>query len=263
MPGAGTGPAIRARGLGVTYANGEREVQALRSIDVTIERGEFVTVLGASGSGKSTFLRVLADLIAPTHGTVEVHSLPPSVARTNRAIGFVFQDAALLPWRTALQNVELPLQVGGGVPPGVGRDPIELLALVGLAHRQDAYPHQLSGGERQRVSLARALVGAPGILLMDEPFGALDELVRDRLNEELVRLWEETGCTIVFVTHSIQEAAFLGGRVIVLGAGLQGGSESIAVDLPGHRVLAMRETAQFMRITARLRRALEAGAIPA
>ncbi|MES3001919.1 MAG: ABC transporter ATP-binding protein [Pseudomonadota bacterium] len=263
MLAAEAGPAIRARGLGVTYSNGELAVEALRNIDATIERGEFVTVLGASGSGKSTFLRVVADLIAPTRGTIEVQSAPPSVARRDRAIGFVFQDAALLPWRTVLQNVALPLQVGGGVPRGVGRVPGELLALVGLGHRQDAYPHQLSGGERQRVSLARALVGAPSILLMDEPFGALDELVRDRLNEELLRVWRETGCTILFVTHSIQEAAFLGGRVIVLNAGEQGGSVSIAVDLPRERGLAVRETPEFMRITTHLRRALEAGALPA
>ncbi|MBG9386597.1 ABC transporter ATP-binding protein [Caenimonas aquaedulcis] len=256
-------PAIEARGIGVTFRGGGRAIQALDAIDLAVAPGEFVTVLGASGSGKSTLLRVVADLVAPTRGTIEVLGGSPAQARQRRAMGFAFQDAALLPWRTALQNVMLPLQVGSGAARAGTRTPQDLLALVGLAHRGDALPAELSGGERQRVSLARALVGSPDILLMDEPFGALDELVRDRLNEELLRVWRDTGCTIVFVTHSIQEAAFLGSRVIVMHTGPQGGCESVAVDLPRARTLAIRETGDFLRITSRLRHALEAGTVAA
>src|SRR4029079_6988778 len=164
-------------------------------------------------------------------------------------IGFVFQDAALLPWRTAIQNVELPLQVGGGSSRNGRRTPRELLEMVGLKDRANAYPHELSGGQRQRVSIARALVSDPKILLMDEPFGALDEITRDRLNEELLRVWRETGVTILFVTHSIHEAAFLRQRVLVMAAEPGRVREIVNVELPGERTLAIRETTEFVRLT--------------
>ena len=170
----------------------------------------------------------------------------PSEARRRREIGFVFQDATLLPWRSALDNVRLPLQVGGATRLArTGRSPEELLALVGLAGWEHALPHELSGGMRQRVSIARALLGDPRMLLMDEPFGALDEITRDRLNDELLHVWRETGTTILFVTHSIQEAAYLGQRVLMLAANPGRVRELIPIDLPEPRHLAVRDTAEF------------------
>ena len=188
------------------------------NIDLTIPRGSFLTLLGPSGCGKSTLLRVMADLVAPTSGRISVLGGAPQAARESRQIGFVFQDPALLAWRTVMENVSLPLEVGGGKALPGARSPQELLSLVGLTGWEKAYPHELSGGMRQRVAIARALVSGPRLLLMDEPFGALDEITRDRLNEELLQLWETTGTTIVFVTHSIYEAAFLGQSVLLLAA---------------------------------------------
>jgi NitT/TauT family transport system ATP-binding protein len=169
----------------------------------------------------------------------------------------VFQDAALLPWRTALQNVTLPLEVADGAKHAGKSTPAELLELVGLKGWENAYPHELSGGMRQRVSIARALVGDPNILLMDEPFGAVDEITRDRLNEELRRVWRETGVTILFVTHSIYEAAYLGQRVLMLAANPGRVREIVPVRLPEDRTLDIRETPAFVEIAAYLRRVLE------
>jgi NitT/TauT family transport system ATP-binding protein len=250
-------PAIRSRSVGVRFFTERRSVTALQGLDLTVAPGELLTLLGPSGCGKSTFLRVVADLISPSSGGIEVLASSPLAARQRRDIGFVFQDAALLPWRTAIQNVELPLQVGGGSSRKGRRTPRELLEMVGLKDRANAYPHELSGGQRQRVSIARALVSDPKILLMDEPFGALDEITRDRLNEELLRVWRETGVTILFVTHSIHEAAFLGQRVLVMAADPGRVREVVPVDLPGERTLAVRETNEFVRLTAHLRRVLE------
>jgi NitT/TauT family transport system ATP-binding protein len=250
-------PAIRSRNIGVRFFTEQRDVTALQGLDIDVAEGELLTLLGPSGCGKSTFLRVVADLIAPGRGRIDVLSTTPQAARKRRDIGFVFQDPALLPWRTALQNVELPLQVGGGAARKGRRGPRELLEMVGLKDRENAYPHELSGGQRQRVSIARALVSDPKILLMDEPFGALDEITRDRLNEELRRVWKETGVTILFVTHSIHEAAFLGQRVLMLAANPGRVREIVPVDLPDDRTLAARETPEFVRLTAHLRRVLE------
>ncbi|HKX42867.1 MAG TPA: ABC transporter ATP-binding protein [Burkholderiaceae bacterium] len=250
-------PAIVARDIGVRFFTDRRDVTAIKSLDLEVAQGEFLTLLGPSGCGKSTFLRVVADLQPPNQGEIRVLTRAPEAARRNRDIGFVFQDAALLPWRTALQNVELPLQVGGGARRHGRRTPTELLELVGLKDRIHAYPHELSGGQRQRVSIARALVSDPRILLMDEPFGALDEITRDRLNEEIRRVWKETGVTVLFVTHSIHEAAFLGQRVLVLAANPGRVREVVPVDLPEDRGLAARETPAFVQLTAHLRRVLE------
>jgi len=250
-------PAISSRGLGVRFFTERRSVTALQGLDINVAQGEFLTLLGPSGCGKSTFLRVVADLIDPSSGAVDVLSTSPRTARQGRDIGFVFQDAALLPWRTALQNVELPLQVGGGAARRGRRGPLELLEMVGLKDRAHAYPHELSGGQRQRVSIARALVSDPKILLMDEPFGALDEITRDRLNEELLQLWETTGTTIVFVTHSIYEAAFLGQSVLLLAARPGRVREQVPVTLPMPRRLAQRETPEFTALAGHLRRVLE------
>jgi NitT/TauT family transport system ATP-binding protein len=250
-------PAITANDVGVRFFTDRRDITAIKSLDLQVRQGEFLTLLGPSGCGKSTFLRVVADLQEPNKGSIRVLSREPEAARKNRDIGFVFQDAALLPWRTALQNVELPLQVGGGARRKGRRTPIELLELVGLKDRIHAYPHEMSGGQRQRVSIARALVSDPRILLMDEPFGALDEITRDRLNEEIRRVWKETGITILFVTHSIHEAAFLGQRVLMLAANPGRVREVVPVNLPEDRTLAARETPEFVELTAHLRRVLE------
>jgi len=249
-------PAVELRGVGVRFMTERSEVTALEDISLSLPSGALLTLLGPSGCGKSTLLRVVADIIRPTSGTVRILGQTPDQARRQRQIGFVFQDPALLPWRTALDNVRLPLQVGrpSGTP---GRSPQELLALVGLAGREDALPHELSGGMRQRVSIARALLGEPKILLMDEPFGALDEITRDRLNEELLRIWAETGTTILFVTHSIHEAAFLGQQVLMLAARPGRVRELVPVDLPEPRRLTMRDTPAFTALAAHLRATLE------
>ncbi len=257
---AAAGFSVSCRDVSVRFFTDRRSVTALQSISLDIHEGEFLTLLGPSGCGKSTFLRVVADLIAPTGGSLQVLGVTPGAARIRRDIGFVFQDAALLPWRTALQNVELPLEVARGRAKSdraARATPRELLELVGLKGSENAYPHELSGGMRQRVAIARALVSDPRVLLMDEPFGALDEITRDRLNEELLRLWRELGMTVLFVTHSIYEAAFLGQRVLMLAANPGRVKEIVPVDLPADRTLDIRETPRFVQLAAHLRQVLE------
>jgi len=248
---------LSVRGLNFYYG----AFHALKHINLDIPENKVTAFIGPSGCGKSTLLRVVADLIAPTGGQVSVLGMSPQEARHKRTLGFVFQDAALLPWRTALQNVELPAEVGGfrSLPSGAPT-PRELLKLVGLDGWEQNFPHELSGGMRQRVSIARALLGGPRLLLMDEPFGALDEITRDRLNEELRRIWQETGTTILFVTHSVYEATFLGEQVLVMSANPGRVSEIVSIDLPRNRDLSVRETDPFVRIAARLRATLGRGA---
>ncbi len=256
---AGVAPegAIGCRDLGVRFFTDRRSVTALAGIDLDVAAGEFLTLLGPSGCGKSTLLRAVADLVAVSSGEIRVLGGSAHTARARRDIGFVFQDAALLPWRTALQNVTLPLEIADGRKHKGKATPAELLDLVGLKGWEHSFPHELSGGMRQRVSIARALVSDPKVLLMDEPFGALDEITRDRLNEELRRVWREKGITILFVTHSIYEAAFLGQRVLMLAANPGRVQEIIPVDLPEDRTLDIRETNEFVQLTAHLRRVLE------
>jgi NitT/TauT family transport system ATP-binding protein len=251
--------AVKVDDLTVRFGQGADAVTALERVSVTIPRGAILTMLGPSGCGKSTMLRAVSDLLDPAEGRVSVFGKTPEAARRDRDFGFVFQDATLLPWRTALENVSLPLQVGlkGKQPHKDFDDPRRLLALVGLAGRENALPHELSGGMRQRVAIARALVCRPKILLMDEPFGALDEITRDKLNEELLRIWQETQTTIIFVTHSIPEAAFLGSHILVLAAHPGRVREFSTLDLPYPRHLAMRDTMEFVTVTAHLRRLLE------
>lgn len=249
--------AIELRNICVRFTTDRGTISALENIDLVVGKGGFLTLLGPSGCGKSTLLRVVADIIKPSDGTATVLGGRPEEARRRRDIGFVFQDAALLPWRTVIDNVTLPLEVGGGAPAGRARDPRELLDLVGLAGWEKAFPHELSGGMRQRVSIARALVSGPKLLLMDEPFGALDEITRDRLNEELLSVWEKTGTTILFVTHSIYEAAFLGQQVLLLAARPGRVRELVPVDLPTPRKIAQRETPRFVSLVTRLRGILE------
>ncbi|MGI9492211.1 MAG: ABC transporter ATP-binding protein [Geminicoccaceae bacterium] len=258
QPEAKAGTAIAIRNLSVRFETDTGIVTALEKVSVDIPAGALVTMLGPSGCGKSTLLRAVADLVPPSEGAISVFSRGPEEARLSRDFAFVFQDATLLPWRTALDNVRLPLEVGGGIatieqPVAAG----DLLALVGLEGREQALPHELSGGMRQRVAIARALICRPRILLMDEPFGALDEITRDKLNEELLRIWEETGTTILFVTHSIPEAAFLGQHVLVLASEPGRVREFHTVDLPHPRKLTMRDTMEFIAVTAHLRQLLE------
>jgi NitT/TauT family transport system ATP-binding protein len=256
-PRATESPALRLRDVTVRFTTERGAVTALDRISMTVAQGGFLTLLGPSGCGKSTLLRVAADLIPPTSGDVEVMGTSASAARAARDIGFVFQDASLLAWRTALENVELPLEVGGGAKRRGARSPRELLALVGLSGREGAYPYELSGGMRQRVAIARALVNDPKLLLMDEPFGALDEITRDRLNIELLRVWESTGATVLFVTHSIYEAAFLGQQVLLMAARPGRVREIVVVPLPTPRGVEQRETPEFVELTSHLRRVLE------
>jgi NitT/TauT family transport system ATP-binding protein len=251
----GPAEAVSLRGVSVRYTTDRGTVLAIQDLDLSIAQGTFLTVLGPSGCGKSTLLRVMGDLITPSAGIARVMGEAPSAARRRREIGFVFQNPALLPWRTVLDNVRLPLEVGGSSG-GSGRRPEELLQLVGLAGWESAYPAQLSGGMQQRVAIARALVNEPKLLLMDEPFGALDEITRDRLNEELLNVWQQTRTTIVFVTHSIYEAAFLSEAVLLLAARPGRVRERIPVPFPYPRHVAMRESAGFMALLARLRRVL-------
>ena len=246
--------AVVCQNVSVRFITDRRTVTALENISFSLGVGGFLCVLGPSGCGKSTLLRVIADLIAPSSGTVSVLGRTPREARVDRILGFVFQDAALLPWRTVLENVQLPLEVGGrrSLPKGAPT-PRELLQLVGLESWEASFPHELSGGMRQRVSIARALLGGPRLLLMDEPFGALDEITRDRLNEELRRIWLETRTTILFVTHSVYEAIYLGETVLVLTANPGRVRVSVEIDLSRDRALLIRETAPFNRIAARMR----------
>ncbi len=235
-------------------------VHALQDVGFGIRQGEFISLIGPSGCGKSTILRLVADVLRPTSGTIEVRAGPPSRARAAREFGFVFQQSGLLLWRSALANVALPLEVGGWgrrhQPP---QRPEALLELVGLKGFESAYPRQLSGGMQQRVAIARALVTGPRILLMDEPFGALDEITRDHMNEEILRIWQATGTTVLFVTHSIPEAVYLSNRVLVLSPRPGRVVEEVWINLPSPRQQSMKDTAEFSRYTAAVRGALAQG----
>jgi len=256
-PDTPAGLAVSCRNLRVRFFTPRRAITALQGMSLDVPAGEFLTLLGPSGCGKSTFLRLVADLIEPDDGEIRVFGAAPEAARLRRDIGFVFQDPALLPWRTALANVELPLQVAVARARRAKASPRELLELVGLKGSESAYPHELSGGMRQRVAIARALASDPKILLMDEPFGALDEITRDRLNEELRRVWRELGLTVLFVTHSIHEAAYLGQRVVIMAANPGRVLTTVTVDLPADRTLGTRDSAPFVALAAELRRLLE------
>ena len=250
-------PAVQIQNASVVYPAADAPVRALHEVNLDIQQGEFISLIGPSGCGKTTLLRVIADLEPITAGTVLVNGLSPHDARLARAYGYVFQAPALLPWRTVLSNVMLPLEIQGRLPEAAREVAREQLARVGLAQFEKKYPWQLSGGMQQRVSIARALGFQPRLLMMDEPFGALDEITRDRLNEELLRVWRELGMTVLFVTHSIYEAAFLGQRVLMLAANPGRVQEIVPTDLPADRGLDIRETPRFVQLTAHLRQVLE------
>ncbi|MGH9245224.1 MAG: ABC transporter ATP-binding protein [Acidimicrobiales bacterium] len=221
------------------------EVTAVTGIDLQIEPGEFVSLLGPSGCGKSTLLRLIGDLAVPTAGTVTVNGKPAAQARLDRDYGMVFQSATLFEWRNVIRNVALPLELAGSSKRDARTKALEMLELVGLADFASHYPWQLSGGMQQRAAIARALSFEPALLLMDEPLGALDEMTREKLQGELLRIWSETGTTIVFVTHSISEAVFLSARVVVMSARPGRIVGVIPVELPYPRDIKTREAPEY------------------
>jgi NitT/TauT family transport system ATP-binding protein len=251
--------AIDIRGLSLTFQTADAPVTALSEIDLTIRRGEFVSFIGPSGCGKTTLMRVIADLAAPTSGQILVNGVSPEAARLKRAYGYVFQAPALYAWRNVLRNVMLPLEVMGMPAQERKARAAKYLGMVGLGGFERKFPWQLSGGMQQRVSIARALAFEPDLLLMDEPFGALDEITRDHLNEQLLRLWHQTGKTVVFVTHSISEAVFLSNRIVVMSPRPGRILEIIESSLPADRGLDARETPAFLEVAHRVRQALRAG----
>ena len=250
---------LRLQGVSKEFPVAAGTVTALDGIDLSLPKGGFGALIGPSGCGKSTMLRLLADLLPPTSGTIEINGRPPSEARKERQIGFVFQDPTLLPWRSVLDNVQLPEQVSRRTAGFSGLTPMELIELVGLAGFEDARPSQLSGGMRQRVAIARALVLQPEVLLLDEPFGALDEITRQRMNIELLSIWRQTGVTALLVTHSIGEAALMADTVFVLSARPGRIAETVHVDLPRPRTLEMMNTEEFNAAENALRSALFGG----
>jgi NitT/TauT family transport system ATP-binding protein len=251
--------AVSVRRASVVYSAADAPVRALHEVDLEIAQGEFIALIGPSGCGKTTLLRVIADLEPLTAGTVQVNGLSPHEARLARAYGYVFQSPALFPWRTVLANVMLPLQIHGRPKAECEAIARDHLARVGLTGFERKYPWQLSGGMQQRVSIARALGFEPQLLMMDEPFGALDEITRDRLNEQLQQLWQRERRTVVFVTHSIAEAVYLATRIVVMSPRPGRILDIIESTLPAQRHLAMRDTPEFMALAHRVREGLAEG----
>ncbi len=250
-------PVISARGLSLTFQTADGPVYALSKVDLDVEDGDFVSFIGPSGCGKTTLLRVIADLETGTSGSITVNGMTPAEARLGRAYGYVFQAPALYPWRTVERNVGLPLEIMGldNQAERIRRN----LELVNLSGFEKKFPWQLSGGMQQRVSIARALAFDPKLLLMDEPFGALDEIVRDKLNQQLLELWGRTGKTVVFVTHSIPEAVFLSTKIVVMSPRPGRVTDVIETKFPKDRTLDMRETPEFLKVAHRVREGLKAG----
>jgi NitT/TauT family transport system ATP-binding protein len=250
---------VAARDLDLTFQTGDGPVHALKGVNLDVRRGEFVSFIGPSGCGKTTFLRCVAALETPTGGSLTVQGLTPDEARRRRAYGYVFQAAGLYPWRTIGRNITLPLEIMGYDRAERDRRMREVLDLVELTGFEKKYPWQLSGGMQQRASIARALSFDADILLMDEPFGALDEIVRDRLNEQLLKLWARTGKTCLFVTHSIPEAVYLSTRIVVMSPRPGRITDVIESPLPKDRPLGIRDSAAFIEVAHRVREGLRAG----
>jgi NitT/TauT family transport system ATP-binding protein len=247
---------VEAKDIGKVFGSGPDGTEALRGIDLVIAQGDFVSLIGPSGCGKSTLLRLIGDLVGPTTGTISINGKTPGQAREDRDYGIVFQSATLLDWRTVQKNVELPLEImdfPAGERPARAREMLDLVQLGGFA---DHFPWQLSGGMQQRVAIARALAFKPSLLLMDEPFGALDEMTRELMQQEVLRLWEETGTSVVFVTHSIPEAVFLSTRVVVMSPRPGRINSEVPVDLPRLRTQDTREDTRYFELITEVREAL-------
>jgi NitT/TauT family transport system ATP-binding protein len=250
---------IEARGLSLTFETADGPVFALSNVDLTVNEGDFVSLIGPSGCGKTTLLRVIADLERSSSGAMTVNGMTPDEARRKRAYGYVFQAPALYPWRTIERNVSLPLEIMGFSSEERRKRIARNLELVNLRGFERKYPWQLSGGMQQRVSIARALAFDPKLLLMDEPFGALDEIVRDKLNQQLLALWDRTKKTVVFVTHSIPEAVFLSTKIVVMSPRPGRIIDVIESNFAPGRTLDFRETPEFLNIAHRVREGLRAG----
>jgi NitT/TauT family transport system ATP-binding protein len=250
---------IMAQDINLVFETGDGPVVALKDVSLDVKKGEFVSFIGPSGCGKTTLLRVIAALERPNSGSLTVNGMSPEEARQQRAYGYVFQAAGLYPWRNIAKNVRLPLEVMGFDKNEMAVRVKKFLDLVDLSGFEKKYPWQLSGGMQQRVSIARALCFDANILLMDEPFGALDEIVRDYLNEQLLKLWHSTNKTICFVTHSIPEAVYLSTKIVVMSPRPGRIIDIIESDLPNERPLEIRDTKEFINIAQRVREGLRAG----
>jgi NitT/TauT family transport system ATP-binding protein len=252
-----TDAVVMARGISKTF--GKAGVTALQDIELEVGRGEFISLIGPSGCGKSTLLRVIGDLVEPSSGEILVNGKTARRARRDRDYGIVFQAAVLYDWRTVAKNIALPLELMGFDRSTRAARVRELVHLVELGGFEKHYPWQLSGGMQQRVAIARALSFSPALLLMDEPFGALDEMTRERLNLELLRIWSELGSTVIFVTHSISEAVYLSTRVVVMSARPGRITSIVPIDLPQPRSFETREDPRFFELVTEVREALHAG----
>ena len=250
---------IMAQDINLVFETGDGPVVALKDVSLDVKKGEFVSFIGPSGCGKTTLLRAIAALEKPNSGSLTVNGMSPEEARQQRAYGYVFQAAGLYPWRSIAKNVRLPLEVMGFDKNEMAVRVKKVLDLVDLSGFESKYPWQLSGGMQQRVSIARALCFDANILLMDEPFGALDEIVRDYLNEQLLKLWHSTNKTICFVTHSIPEAVYLSTKIVVMSPRPGRIIDIIESDLPNERPLEIRDTKKFINIAQRVREGLRAG----
>jgi NitT/TauT family transport system ATP-binding protein len=251
--------AIEISGVSLRFDTNDGPVQALSNVSLRVGRGDFVSFIGPSGCGKTTLLRAVADLETPTSGAIRVNGMSPREARAKRAYGYVFQAPALYPWRSVARNIALPLEIMGFDRAEREARVAKGLELVNLSGFGAKYPWQLSGGMQQRASIARALSFDPDLLLMDEPFGALDEIVRDMLNQQLLRLWDLTGKTVLFVTHSIPEAVFLSTRIVVMSPRPGRINDVIECNFPRERALDIRETPEFMAVANRVRHGLREG----
>ena len=256
-PAKSTAPVVEISGVSKIFGGARgQSVEALRDVDLTIGRGEFISLIGPSGCGKSTLLRLIGDLTAPSRGTIAINGKPAHRARLDRDYGIVFQAPVLFDWRTVEKNVQLPLELSG-ISRAERRDRArKMLELVELGDFAGHRPWQLSGGMQQRVAIARALALDPQILLMDEPFGALDEMTRERMNLELLRIWDRTGTTVIFVTHSIPEAVFLSTRVVVMSPRPGRITDVIEIDLPRERNIDTREMERYFELVTEVRESL-------
>ena len=252
-------PKIFAKSVDLTFLTNDGPVDALKDVNLDINEGDFVSFIGPSGCGKTTFLRVLADLETPSGGTVEINGASPKISRESRAYGYVFQAPGLYPWRSIGKNIKLPLEIIGLSKHEQSERVKRVLKLVDLQDFENKFPWQLSGGMQQRASIARALAFDADILLMDEPFGALDEIVRDHLNEQLLDLWKTTSKTICFVTHSIPEAVYLSTKIVVMSPRPGRIIDVIESTLPNERPLNIRDSSEFISISQRVREGLRSG----